>query len=217
MDNKKISLAVIKRLPRYYRYLGDLLDNDIQRISSVELSKRMNITASQIRQDFNNFGCFGIQGYGYNVESLYKEIQTILGLDVNHKLIVIGVGNLGSAILNYKSFKNRGFEIIGAFDNSEEIIGKTIADKEVQDIKNLSQFLDKNKVDIAVLTIPSDACDKIIDILSVNGVRGVWNFSNSEIEVPSYMMQESVRLSDSLMTLSYRINEEEILKKYPRG
>ncbi len=214
MSEKKISVAVIKRLPRYYRFLGDLLDNDINRISSSELSKRMNITASQIRQDLNNFGCFGLQGYGYNVPNLYKEIQKILGLGSQHKLILIGAGNIGKALVKYKSFEKRGFKFVGVFDNNQNVIGDELVGLTIKSIEELPIFLMDNEVDIAVLTVPREHAEKIIEILSINNIKGVWNFSNAELDIPKSMVCEDVYLSDSLMTLTYKISEADILKKY---
>ncbi|MFV0519678.1 MAG: redox-sensing transcriptional repressor Rex [Lachnospirales bacterium] len=214
MENKRISIAVIKRLPRYYRFLGDLLDNNINRISSKELSKKMNITASQIRQDLNNFGCFGLQGYGYNVPNLYNEIQKILGLERQHKMILIGVGNIGKALAKYKSFEKRGFRFIGVFDNDPNLIGRDFVGLKISAIDNLARFLTENNVDIAVLTVPRESAEKIMQILSINNVRGVWNFSNAELSIPKSMVCENVYLTDSLMTLTYRLNESEILNKY---
>ncbi len=214
MSEKKISVAVIKRLPRYYRYLGDLLDNDINRISSSELSKRMNITASQIRQDLNNFGCFGLQGYGYNVPNLYKEIQKILGLGSQHSLILIGAGNIGKALVKYRSFEKRGFKFVGVFDNNPDVIGEELVGLKIKPIEDLAVFLMDNHVDIAVLTVPREHAEKIIEILSINNIKGVWNFSNAELNIPKSMVCEDVYLSDSLMTLTYKLSEAEILKKY---
>ena len=144
MDDKNISQAVIARLPRYYRYLGDLKDNGIERISSQDLSKLMKVTASQIRQDFNNFGGFGQQGYGYKVEYLYEEIGKILGLDKTHNLIIIGAGNLGQALANYMNFERRGFLFKGIFDNNPDLYGKKIRNMEVRPIEEMDAFVKEN-------------------------------------------------------------------------
>ena len=212
-DEKKISAAVIQRLPRYYRYLGDLLDNDIMRISSKELSARMGITASQIRQDLNNFGSFGQQGYGYNVETLYGEIGRLLGLDKSYKLILIGAGNFGQALVNYPYFARRGYNFVALFDNDGDIIGKRAGGAVVQDVAHLSQYLQDNHVDMAVLTLPGHAAYQIADILINYGIKGIWNFSDSDINAPDGITVENVRLTDSLMTLSYKINEDDILRR----
>ncbi len=207
MEDKKISIAVIKRLPRYYRYLGDLLDNGITRISSNDLSRKMNVTASQIRQDLNKFGCFGQQGYGYNVEMLYEEIKKILGLDRVYNLIIIGAGNLGQALANYGNFAKRGFKFIGIFDKNPKVIGLNINGIKIMDVANLDSFLKENKVDIAVLAIPKTNATKISSILVDNGVKGIWNFSHIDLNTPDDVIVENAHLTESLMTLSYKLSE----------
>lgn len=208
MDEKKISTAVIKRLPRYYRYLGDLLDNGITRISSGELSRRMKVTASQIRQDLNKFGCFGQQGYGYNVELLYKEIQQILGLDKTYNIVIIGGGNLGQALVNYNNFSKRGFKFIGVFDRNPKVIGLELRGVEIMDVANLDSFLKENRVDIAVLALPKNNAKQVVPILVENGIKGIWNFSHVDIDVPDSVVVENVHLTDSLMQISYAIREQ---------
>lgn len=208
MEDKKISTAIIKRLPRYYRYLGDLLDNGITRISSGELSKRMKVTASQIRQDLNKFGCFGQQGYGYNVELLYKEIQQILGLDKVYNLVIIGGGNLGQALMNYNNFAKRGFRFIGVFDRNPKIIGLELRGVEIMDVANLDDFLKNNRVDIAVLALPKNNAKQVVPILVENGIKGIWNFSHVDLDVPEDVVVENVHLTDSLMQISYAIREQ---------
>jgi len=211
--DKKISTAVIQRLPRYYRYLGDLLDKDITRISSKELASRMGITASQIRQDLNNFGSFGQQGYGYNVALLYHEIRQILGLDKSYKLALIGAGNFGQALVNYRGFAKRGYSFIALFDSSPDVIGKELGGMSVMNTDLLPDFLSKNHVDIAVIALPGQAVGQFIDILAKSDVKGVWNFSGSDLTVPDNLTVENVRLADSLMTLSYKISKDEILQR----
>jgi len=204
--DKKISLAVIKRLPRYYRYLGELLDHDIDRISSKELSERMNITASQIRQDLNNFGGFGQQGYGYNVQYVYNEIRKILGIDQKKNMIIIGAGNIGQALANYSNFEKRGFYLIGIFDINPRIIGISIKGIEIQDVYTLKEFIENNQVDIAILTLPKN---KVVDVakdLVSWGIKGLWNFSPVDLKVPDNVVVENVHLSDSLMTLAYNLD-----------
>lgn len=203
---KKISIAVIKRLPRYYRYLGDLLENGITRISSKDLSKRMNVTASQIRQDLNNFGCFGQQGYGYNVELLYDEIKKILGLDKTYNLIIIGAGNIGQALINYMNFQKRGFNFIGIFDINPRLIGMTIRGIEINDIDKLESFINSHNVDVAVLTLPKNNAVKVSQTIIECGVKGIWNFSHVDLKTPPDVVVENVHLTDSLMTLSYKLN-----------
>ena len=204
---KRISPAVIRRLPRYYRYLGELLDNDVDRISSKQLSQQMNVTASQIRQDLNNFGCFGQQGYGYHAETLYKEIQAILGLNEEHNLIVIGAGNLGQSLVNYGNFEKRGFYFTGIFDSNPRLIGMKIRDVEILDIDQLENFLANNHVDIAVLTLSKKNAPRIAEKVLKAGVKGIWNFSHIDITAPKGIKVENVHLTDSLLTLSYRLNK----------
>ncbi|MBR4892582.1 MAG: redox-sensing transcriptional repressor Rex [Clostridia bacterium] len=206
-NQKKVSEAVIRRLPRYYRYLGDLLNSGITRISSKDLSELMGTTASQIRQDLNCFGGFGQQGYGYNVEYLYKEIGNILGTDRENSVVILGAGNLGKAIANYTNFKRRGFSIKAIFDNNKNLIGTKINSIKVLDIKSLKDFLDTNSIDIVVLTIPAAGIKEVIDTVVNSNVKGIWNFSYLDLKVPDNIAMVNVHLSDSLMTLSYKINE----------
>ncbi|HCT63934.1 MAG TPA: redox-sensing transcriptional repressor Rex [Lachnospiraceae bacterium] len=208
-NERKISSAVINRLPRYYRYLGDLLENDITRISSKELSIKMNITASQIRQDLNNFGGFGQQGYGYNVEYLYSEIKKILGLDKVYNLIVVGGGNIGQALVNYTNFEKRGFVITAVFDVNPRLIGMTIRGIEVHDVDCMEEFVKNNNVDVAILTLPRSQANTVASNLAEWGVKGMWNFSHVDLNMPDDIKVENVHLTDSLMTLLYKINEVE--------
>lgn len=210
-NNKRISLAVIKRLPRYYRYLGNLLDDGVTRISSKELSKIMSITASQIRQDLNNFGCFGQQGYGYDVGLLYMEIKKILGLDSAYSMIIVGAGNIGQALANYTSFEKRGFNFIAIFDSNPILVGMSIREVKIYDIDYLEEFLENNKIDIGVLALPKESARKTAGILIKNNVKGIWNFSSLELELPDNVMVENVHLTDSLMRLSYKLNERKIM------
>lgn len=209
MDHKEISQAVIGRLPRYFRYLGELKDNGVERISSNDLSKLMKVTASQIRQDLNNFGGFGQQGYGYNVNYLYTEISKILGLDLEHRIVVIGAGNLGRALSNYESFKRRGFLFMGIFDANPDLIGQEVGELKVRSMDDLSTFIREEKVDVAVLTIPKRAAKNVSETLIENGIKAIWNFANIDIDAPDNVVVENVHLSDSLMKLSYRVNNIE--------
>ena len=202
-----ISQAVISRLPRYLRYLGELKDEGIERISSSELSELMNVTASQIRQDFNNFGGFGQQGYGYNVELLYEEIAKILGLYNEHNLIIIGAGNLGQALANYSNFQKRGFLIKGIFDINPNLIGKKVGDFTILSVDEISGFIKGNLVDIAILSIPKGGAVEIAEILVKNGIKAILNFAHVDLKVPSDVIVENVHLSESLMKLSYKIND----------
>jgi redox-sensing transcriptional repressor len=205
VDDKNISQAVVSRLPRYYRYLGDLKDSGIERISSQDLSKLMKVTASQIRQDFNNFGGFGQQGYGYNVEYLYNEIAKILGLNERHNLIIIGAGNLGRALANYMNFERRGFIVKGIFDQNEALYGTKIRGISVQPMENIEGFVRENNIDIAVLTIPKDGAVKTAEVLVGCNIKAIWNFAHVDLNVPKGVVVENVHLSDSLMKLSYGI------------
>ena len=202
----KISKAVVTRLPRYYRYLDELRQQNVERISSKELSKLMNVTASQIRQDLNKFGCFGQQGYGYNVESLYREIGKILGLDKQHNFVIIGAGNLGRALGNYMNFERRGFIFKGMFDANPELVGKDVRGVKVMPMDQLESFIRENDIDIAVLTIPKTSAVEVADKLVANGIRAIWNFAHVDLNVPEGIQVENVHLSDSLMKLSYNIN-----------
>lgn len=205
MEAKEISQAVIQRLPRYYRYLGELLANDVERISSKDLSKKMNVTASQIRQDLNNFGGFGQQGYGYNVKYLYTEMGKILGLDVNHNIIIIGAGNLGQALANYASFERSGFILKGIFDINPRLEGVTVRGVEIRMMDQLKEFIRENNIEIAVLTIPRTKAIEVADILVAAGIKGIWNFAHTDLELPENVIVENVHLSESLMRLSYKV------------
>lgn len=202
---KEISQAVIRRMPRYYRYLNELLEAGVERISSNELSARMHVTASQIRQDLNNFGGFGQQGYGYNVQYLYDEIGNILGLNTRHNVIVIGVGNLGQAIANYMNFEKFGFRMVGLFDINPALAGKEIRGIPVRMLDELPEFAKENKIDIAALTIPKENAETTAVMLSSLGVHAIWNFAHVDLENVDNMIVENVHLSDSLMRLSYSI------------
>ncbi|AMM58525.1 redox-sensing transcriptional repressor Rex [Clostridium sp. HMSC19D02] len=207
MGNKNISMAVIRRLPKYHRYLGDLLDRDIQRISSKELSDIIGFTASQIRQDLNNFGGFGQQGYGYNVEALHTEIGKILGLDRPYNAVLVGAGNLGQAIANYAGFRKAGFEIKALFDANPRMIGLKIREFEVLDSDTLEDFIKNNNIDIAVLCIPKNGAQEVINRVVKAGIKGVWNFAPLDLEVPKGVIVENVNLTESLFTLSYLMKE----------
>ena len=208
VNEKVISPAVIKRLPRYYRYLGDLLKNDVVRISSKELSQKMNVTASQIRQDLNNFGGFGQQGYGYNVEYLYSERGKILGLDRDNNIIIIGAGNLGQALANNQDFDSNGFKIIGIFDVNPKLIGMTVKGVEVYDIDMLKDFIAHHDVRIAALTLPKSKAPVIARELCDLGIRAFWNFAPVDLSLSEDVIVENVHLSESIMTLSYRIHSK---------
>ena len=185
------------------------MQKGVGKISSRELSEKMNVTASQIRQDLNNFGGFGQQGYGYNVEYLYNEIGKILGLHQNYKMIIVGVGNLGQAIANSNSFSKRGFKLVGLFDVNPKLIGMSIHGVEVMDVDCMEQFVKENGVDIAILTMPKTRVKETAENLAKWGIKGLWNFSPVDLIVPDTVQIENVHLSHSLMTLAYMINEAE--------
>ena len=206
MEEREISQAVIRRLPRYYRYLGELLENGGERISSNDLSKRMKVTASQIRQDLNNFGGFGQQGYGYNVKYLYTEIGKILGLEQHHNIIIIGAGNLGQALANYADFEKRGFILKGIFDVNPTLADVSIRGVPVRMMDELEQFVRENDIEIGVLTIPKTKAVEVANNLVNNGVRAIWNFAHIDLNLPENVIVENVHLSESLMRLSYNIS-----------
>ena len=209
MEQRKISRAVISRLPRYYRYLGDLLEAGVERISSSDLSKKMHVTASQIRQDLNNFGGFGQQGYGYNVKYLYTEIGKILGLDRSHNFIIIGAGNLGQALANYASFERSGFILKSLFDVNPRLEGVTIRGIPVRMVDELEDFLKNNDIEIAALTLPKSKAIEVADILVDNGVKGIWNFAHTDHSLPKDVVVENVHLSDTLMKVSYYLCQQD--------
>ena len=207
-SGKAISKAVIKRLPRYYRFLGELLMNGTVRISSRELSERMGLTASQIRQDLNCFGGFGQQGYGYNIQELHEEIGRILGLDQRTDVILIGAGNLGRAVANHMDFDQRGFRLVGIFDQSPELVGQEIKGIRILHTDELERFCKARSPAAAVLCIPKTATKAISDRLIPLGIKGFWNFSHYDLlDRHSGIVVENVHMSDSLMTLSYEIKD----------
>ncbi len=202
MSDRGISAAVIRRLPRYYRYLGELLENGVVRISSKDLSIRMKVTASQIRQDLNNFGGFGQQGYGYNVEYLFTEIGKILGLDQTQNMIIIGAGNLGQALANY-DFGRIGFNVIGIFDANPRLEGLAVKGIEIRMVDELEQFIKNNNVQVATLTVPKKSARNIASSLEEWGIRAIWNFAPTDLHVSDKVTVKNVHLDESLMTLSY--------------
>lgn len=209
MEVREISKAVIKRLPRYYRYLGELLDSGVERISSNELSRRMKVTASQIRQDLNHFGGFGQQGYGYNVKYLYDEIGKILGLDHVHNMVILGGGNLGQALANFLAFGRKQYVVKGIFDNNPALEGKDVHGVKIRMISELESFIQEEKIEIAVLTLPKSAAAEMADILVACGIKAIWNFAHMDLAVPEDVVVENVHLLDSLMHLSYNLSTYE--------
>lgn len=209
MEEKEISQAVVGRLPRYFRYLGELKDEGTERVSSQELSDIMRVTASQIRQDLNNFGGFGQQGYGYNVGYLYDEIGKILGLHKEHHLIIVGAGHLGQALVNYMNFERRGFIFKGIFDINTQLHGTQIRGIVVRPMQEMEKFVRENDIDIAVLTIPKTGAVEVAEQLVSYGIKGIWNFAHVDLHVPKGIQVENVHLSDSLMKLSYNLVSRE--------
>ena len=207
--NKNISMAVIKRLPKYYRYLEELMKNEADRISSKELGEKIGFTASQIRQDLNCFGDFGQQGYGYNVKELYNQISSILGLDRGYEAALVGAGNIGQAVSNYSRFENLGFRISAIFDANPKLIGMKIRDVEIMDIDEMTPTLSAHKIDIGIICVPRKNAQIVADELIKGGVRAIWNFAPVDLIVPDYVKVENVHLSESLLTLIYLLNESD--------
>lgn len=204
--NGKISPAVIRRLPKYYRYLGELIKLGITKTSSRELSEMTGFSASQIRQDLNNFGGFGQQGFGYEVEHLRVEIAKILGLDKKYKLIIIGAGNIGQAIANYTGFYEADYEIVGLFDKNPKMIGLSIRNSEIRDIDELESFLSKEHVDIAVICTPKNVSQQIAEKVVSCGIKAIWNFAPKDLNMPESVYVENVHLNESLFSLTYYYN-----------
>lgn len=210
MEKKKnISMAVIKRLPKYHRYLKELMKNDVDRISSKELGEKIGFTASQIRQDLNCFGDFGQQGYGYNVRELYNQIKSILGIDRDYKTIIVGSGNIGQAIANYTSFNSLGIDLVAIFDSNPELINKKIRDVEITDMSELDTYLKNNDIDIGVICVPKLNAQKVCDELVYGGINAIWNFAPVDLVVPEHVKVENVHLSESLLTLIYLLHTSE--------
>ena len=210
MEKKKnISMAVIKRLPKYHRYLKELMKNDVDRISSKELGEKIGFTASQIRQDLNCFGDFGQQGYGYNVRELYNQIVSILGLDQNYKTIMVGAGNIGQAIANYASFERLGIELIAIFDVNPKIIGTKIREIEINAESDLKEYLKNNDIAIGIICVPKMNAQRVCDELVSGGIKGIWNFAPVDLSVPDDVKVENVHLSESLSTLIYLLHTRE--------
>lgn len=207
MPKENISNPVIKRLARYHRFLGELKNMGFTRISSNELSKRMGLTASQIRQDLNCFGGFGQQGYGYNIEMLSQEISRILGLDRPKSTILIGMGNLGRAVTMHINFESKGFRLIGLFDSKESLVGQVVKYLPIRSTDTLDEFCRENLPEVAILCIPKEAAPEIVDQLVKLGIKGFWNFSHYDLAMkyPDIKV-ENMHFGDSLMTLSYNLN-----------
>lgn len=201
--NNKVSMAVVRRLPKYYRYLSELKEKEIMRISSKELSKLTGFTASQIRQDLNNFGGFGQQGYGYNVEDLQVQLGKILGLDKVYETIIVGAGNLGQAIANYKGFALAGFKVTALFDKNPKMVGLNIRGIQIHDMDELEDYIENNEVEIGIICTPKEGSQEIADILVNSGIKAIWNFAPADLKVPEDVVIENVHLNESLYTLSF--------------
>ena len=204
-------MAVVRRLPRYHRFLGELLKKGQGRISSARLSELMGVTASQIRQDLNCFGGFGQQGYGYNVEYLYAQIGELLGINEEYTAVVLGAGNLGRALMNSHMFERRGVTRLAMFDTDPAVIGKSFGGIPVLPLSELDAFAASRRIDIGVLTTPKDAAESVARQLAALGVRGIWNFSNMELTLPDYpdTFIENIHMGDSLMLLCYAMKSEQ--------
>lgn len=210
MTKQNISLSVIKRLPKYYRYLESINEKGIIRVSSKELSEITGLTASQIRQDLNHFGCFGQQGYGYNVSELIDELSKIIGVDKTYSMILVGFGNIGHALYKYRSFRDLGYEFKAVFDKNPDFISDATKDDiEILDVKKLRDYLKENKIDIGIIATPKEAAQELADILCEGGVKGIWNFSPVDLKVKKNVVIESVHLDESLFTLTYFMNSPE--------
>ncbi|MDO5028580.1 MAG: redox-sensing transcriptional repressor Rex [Bacillota bacterium] len=208
MADKKISIAVIRRLPKYYRYLEDLESQGIKGVSSQELSELTGFTASQIRQDFNNFGGFGQQGFGYNVKSLKEAISDILGHDQVKNAVMVGAGNLGKTIAKYSGFKDSGLNLIGIFDRNPNNIGQELDGLQIQDVKKIKTFLENKKVDIGIIVVDKESAQDICDLFVEYGLKGIWNFAPIDLKVEEGVYVENVNLTESLLVLSYFLNNK---------
>lgn len=198
-----VSMAVVRRLPKYYRYLNELLIKDVSKISSQELSKLTGFTASQIRQDLNNFGGFGQQGYGYNVSELHDQLSKILGLGKQHKSVIVGAGNLGQAIGNYGGLHEAHLKLLAFFDKSPKMIGLNIGDIEIRDVNTLGSFIIENNVEIGIITTPAESAQIVADAMVKSGIKDIWNFAEVDLKVPENIIVENVHLNESLFTLCY--------------
>ena len=207
-QTKVISKAVIKRLPRYRRYLGELKKRGVEKISSKDLSELIGYTASQIRQDLNNFGGFGQQGYGYSVENLYNEISNILGLNKEYKTVVVGYGRLGQAMASYIDKNEKQFRIAGIFDVSDKVVNEVFKNVQVYAFDDLKEFVTKNDIEIAVITVPREKGQLVADTLVEAGIKGIWNFSSVDLELPENICVENVHMSDSLHALAYYMKDK---------
>ena len=207
LQDSRVSEAVVHRLPKYYRYLVELEMMGIERVSSSRMSKEMGLNASQIRRDLNCFGGFGQQGYGYLVKRLKQEIKSILGVGVGYKAILVGVGNIGQALLGYRRFADEGYHIEAAFDADEEVVGQIFGGIQVQSMNRLTESLQRHQIDIGILAVPKPFAQHMADMLISHGVSAIWNFAPVDVAVPEGKVVENVHMSDSLYILSYHLRE----------
>ncbi|NLM21630.1 MAG: redox-sensing transcriptional repressor Rex [Peptococcaceae bacterium] len=208
MTRKPVSSTVIRRLPRYYRYLTSLREIGISNISSKDLAKRMNITASQVKQDFSTFGCYGLQGYGYDVDFLHDRIGEILGLDTIRHMIIIGAGSLGHALARHTEFEKRGFKVIGIFDTRSELIGEEIGNLKIRHFDTIEEFLAQNKVDIAALAVPENHAKRVVEYITSLGIKAIWNFVPMKLTTDKDVIVENIHLIDSLLVLGCQIQDK---------
>ncbi|BCV23369.1 redox-sensing transcriptional repressor Rex [Gelria sp. Kuro-4] len=202
-----VPMVVIRRLPKYYRYLGELVERKVERISSQTLADMMGISASQLRQDLNHFGEFGQQGYGYRVEDLYQEIGRIIGLEKEYNMVIVGAGNLGQALANYPNFSKRGFILRGVFDVNPKLIGLRLRDNEIIDTDRLEDFIKKNDISIGIITVPKEAAQEVADRMVKAGIKAIWNFAPIDLKVPEDVILVNEHLADRLMVISFRLKE----------
>jgi redox-sensing transcriptional repressor len=202
-----VPMVVIRRLPKYYRYLGELVERKVERISSQTLADMMGISASQLRQDLNHFGEFGQQGYGYRVEDLYQEIGRIIGLEKEYYMVIVGAGNLGQALANYPNFAKRGFILKGVFDVNPKLIGLKLRENEIMDTDGLEDFIRENKIDIGIITVPKEAAQEVADRMVRAGIKAIWNFAPVDLKVPKEVILVNEHLADRLMVISFRLKE----------
>jgi len=203
----RVPMVVIKRLPKYYRYLGELVEHKVERVSSQTLADMMGISASQLRQDLNHFGEFGQQGYGYRVQDLYHEIGRIIGLENEYNMVIVGAGNLGQALANYPNFAKRGFLLQGVFDVNPKVIGLRLRDNEIMDIDKLEEFIQTKNIAIGIIAVPKEAAQEVADVMVHAGIRAIWNFAPVDIKVPPEVILENEHLADRLMVISFRLKQ----------
>lgn len=217
MQDYRISDAVIRRLPKYYRYLSELESYGTEKVSSSRMSKDMNLNASQIRRDLNCFGGFGQQGYGYQVSRLKQEIMRILGIGTVHRAVILGAGNIGQALLKYRGFFDEGYQIVAVFDADKSVIGKDVGGITVKPMYSMADFVAENAIDIGIIAVPKQYAQGLADELVALGVKGIWNFAPVDVEARKGVSVENVHLSDSIYVLSYHMREKSGDDKHSDG